>query len=835
MKIKFRNYLFGTLIIFSILLIVILSILTFFVSEDVIKNEKLRDYETSANTITYYLDRFIEEKRKDIDLIFSYTKSTENFAINRKEAEKLLLIKPEIKYVLILDKKGIVIDSIPNLEDIIGLDLSKTEVYRNRFNVKFYGPYISIIDKKPYYILSKSIGNREIIALINIPGINSLIETLKSLGYYAFIVDTKGQALAHVNEEIVQEGMNLSGYEFIKEGINGKEGLLEGDIEGEKFIFLARKIPKTNYILFIGNKYSQALVGFRAFSERLIFIFLLLIVMAFLISLIISKKFTNPISKIISFIETLKAGQYKVSKINSDIEELEEISKALYNMSQTLADREIKLKKIFEASKDAIAISTLDGELLDFNEAAVKMFGYQNTEEIVQNLRVDSIYYNDLSDRDFILRELKEKGSVENYEVLFKKKDGSLFYGLISSSLVRDEEGKPLFIVSTIKDITEKRKLQEQLFQAQKMESIGRLAGSIAHDFNNILSIIHGSNQLIQMHIKNDPQIERYTSNITQGVEKARDFIRKLLSFSKRQPLMTKIYDLNEILKEEVKLLTPTLREDISVELKTTDFPLLVNIDRTQFTQILLNLAINSIDAMPSGGKITISTEEKVFEYEHTKKHPFVREGRFACLVFSDTGIGIPDEIKDKIFEPFFTTKPEGTGLGLATVYSIVQQHNGFINVYSEKNGGATFKIYLPLIKSSKDFSKEKEETVETGIKNILLVEDNKEVRGVIEEILRNNGYEVYSFSDGIEVISHFDKIKDKIEICLFDVVMPKIGGIELYEKLRKMKPDIKVIFMTGYANNILQIQNLIKEGQQIINKPFGIAELKKKIKEVLG
>jgi len=332
---------------------------------------------------------------------------------------------------------------------------------------------------------------------------------------------------------------------------------------------------------------------------------------------------------------------------------------------------------------------------------------------------------------------------------------------------------------------------------------------------------------------KDNPQIQRHTENISKGVERAKDFIRKLLVFTKSQPMEFKVYDINELLKEEIKLLTPTLREDISFEFELFDKPLSVSLDRTQFTQILLNLTVNAIDAMPYGGMIKIVVEHKKFDADAIRVYPFAKIGDYACISFTDTGKGIPKDIIDKIFDPFFTTKTEGTGLGLSTVYSIIHQHKGFINVYSEEGKGTTFRIYLPLMEREEKVFEEKDEDVSVEIKSILLVEDNNEVRAVVEEMLKSIELNVVSFSNGFEALEKFKKIKDEIDLCLFDVVMPSIGGSELYKKFKKIKPDVKVLFMTGYANNVAQINALIKEGMKIINKPFTISEFKKKISEI--
>lgn len=254
-------------------------------------------------------------------------------------------------------------DCIPYREDIIGIDLSNDPILKRELDVKFHGPHISIIDKMPYYVISTHSSDRKILALINIPGINSLIEKLKLQDYYSFVVDDKGLVLAHVDEQLVNEGINLSHYSFIKEGIAGRESLIEGEIDGEKYIFLARKISQTNYILFIGNKYKQALESFYNLQKMLLYIFISVIFFVFLVSLIISKRFTKPIKKIIEIIEGLKKDEYKVFQIKSNIDEIEEISKTLSQMVQTIADRETKLRKIFDSSADCIALVTKEGDI----------------------------------------------------------------------------------------------------------------------------------------------------------------------------------------------------------------------------------------------------------------------------------------------------------------------------------------------------------------------------------------------------------------------------------------------------------------------------------------
>lgn len=834
MRLSFRKLLILSFVSLSLVLILLIYLILHLISIQALRLTKVNEYETLVSTVSSYIDRVIEEKNRDADYLLSLISTQRGTKLTQERIVTFLNSVSDIRNVLIIDSSGVIVDVFPKRDDLVGIDISESQIFKNSQIMNFHGPYLTFIDDTSSYVISKRHDNRFILLFIEITGLNSIIERLNRLGYFAFIIDANGSVIFHFNEEVVNQGVNLSYMKPIRKALlNDVEELIQIDFEGEKYLMIARRISKTNYYFFVGQRKEDALSQLNTFIASLSYLLILLIILAVILSLVISNRFTVPIQRIVRAIEKVKGGDYKISAVKSNIAELQRISEELITMARTIEDREVKLRKIFETSLDAIIMTSVDGKILEFNEAAAKMFGFKSKSEVSEEKRLDSIYFWNAADRNLIRREILEKGSVKNLEITFKRVDGTPFYGLISSSAVKDESGKILFIVSSIKDITDKRKLQEQLFQSQKMESIGRLAGSIAHDFNNILSVIHSSNQLIQMVTKNDPKLERYTAAITGAVTKARDFIRKLLAFSKRQVFLPTVCDLNEVLTEEIKLLKPTVREDIALELTTSQKPLYVSLDRTHFTQVLLNLVVNAMDAMPVGGTIKIETGERKFEFSHNVENPTIKYGNFAEIKFSDTGVGIPDEIKDRIFEPFFTTKPDGTGLGLATVYSIVQQHGGFIDVSSQLGKGTTFKIYFPLATPKVDTQIEQADDYDLPLRKILMVEDNSELRAMIEEVLRKNGFEVISFSSGLEAIERFESIKDEIDLCLFDVVMPQIGGFELMKKLHSIKPDLKVIFMTGYSDNLQQIRSLIEEGHKLIYKPFGINELKRKILEL--
>jgi PAS domain S-box-containing protein len=828
MKKTFHLYILGALIIVSIAIILLINAGFHFFSKKQIEDQILHDYKTHINLFSFYFERMISERYGDIEKIANFL-SDKNYS--REKVEIILSRRPCINYILLLNKDGTVKDTFPKKQELIGIDLSYSPFYKNAEKLKFSGPYVFLIDKQPYYVMSKVTSDKIVLAFLNIPGVNSVLEILKREGIYAFIVNQKGAVLFHTDERIVKEGTNWSDLDFVKKGISGVTELIEGEIEGERYIFKAEKVPTSDGVIFIGMPYHKAFSVILILREKMLLVLLFSVILSVAISLILSKGLLRPVKKILKMIQKIKEGNYNVTPYESGLEELDIVSYNISEMAKSIYDRELKLKKIFESSLDAIVLSTPDGDILDINDAGIKMFGFENKEEALK-IKTWQVYEN-ISQRLSLLKELESKGYVKDFEVIFKRRNDKNFYGLTSSTIVRDKNGGILFLVTTVKDITEKRKLQEQLFQSQKLESIGRLTGSIAHDFNNILSMISGSNQLIQMITKDNPQIQRHTETISRGVDRAKDFIKKLLVFTKSQPMEFKVYDINELIKEEIKILKPTIREDISLEFEPFDKPLPVSLDRTQFTQILLNLTVNSIDAMPYGGMIKIVVEHKKFDADSIRVYPFAKAGDYACISFTDTGTGIPRDIIDKIFDPFFTTKSEGTGLGLATVYSIVQQHRGFINVYSEEGKGTTFRIYLPLTEQLERVTEESEQDIPIEIKNILIVEDNHEVREVVEEMLKSIGLNVISFSDGFEALEKFKEIKEQIDLCLFDVVMPSIGGVELYKKFSEIKPDVKILFMTGYANNVAQINALIKEGMKILNKPFTIYDFKKKISEI--
>ncbi len=383
----------------------------------------------------------------------------------------------------------------------------------------------------------------------------------------------------------------------------------------------------------------------------------------------------------------------------------------------------------------------------------------------------------------------------------------------------------------------EKEKLHDQLLQAQKMEAVGQLSGGIAHDFNNILTAIIGYGNLLKMEIEKDSTLSTYMKYILDSAERAAKLTQDLLAFSRKQMISPKPINVNEVIKGVEKILLRLIGADIELSTHLSDKDLIVMADSTQMEHVLMNLATNARDAMPEGGNLLISSDFTEIDERFINMYGYGEKGKYAVITVSDTGVGIDEQTKDKIFEPFFTTKEvgKGTGLGLAMVYGIVKQHDGFINVYSEPGKGTTFKIYLPLIHAEITDTKEIELPISKGgTETILVAEDDAMVRKFMREVLEGAGYTVIEAKDGEDAIDVFIENKDRIQLLILDVIMPKKNGKEVYETLKESNPYIKALFISGYSADILHKKGIISEGPEVILKPISSDNLLRKIRDLL-
>ncbi len=406
----------------------------------------------------------------------------------------------------------------------------------------------------------------------------------------------------------------------------------------------------------------------------------------------------------------------------------------------------------------------------------------------------------------FVARAFEDSKPHENDIDITTKEGKTLYFHCTANVALRDKDGEPSGILVISRDITESKRLERQLLQAQKMEAIGQLAGGIAHDFNNILTAIVGYGHLLQseLALNSSEEINDYIDYILKSAKRAANLTHALLAFSRTQIIHTKPVNINEIIIVLEKLLVRLIGEDIELVTNLTEEDLIVMADTTQIEQALMNLATNARDAMPDGGTLIIRTSKANIVEEVSNAYGFGRTGEYAVISVEDTGEGMDEKTKERIFDPFFTTKEvgKGTGLGLAMVYGIVKQHDGFINVYSELGKGSTFKIYLPLIKSKPQQERKIEQIMLSGgNETIFVIEDDIHVRDLTKKILERAGYKVLEASDGQEAINVFSKNASGVDLVILDVIMPRKNGKEVYEELKRIKPDIKVLPVASHKN----------------------------------
>ncbi|MCK6624344.1 MAG: response regulator [Anaerolineae bacterium] len=496
-----------------------------------------------------------------------------------------------------------------------------------------------------------------------------------------------------------------------------------------------------------------------------------------------------------------------------------------------------RLNAAIEQAAEVVVITEVDGKIIYVNPAFEKVSGYSRAEVIGQYPRLlksgkqNAAFYQELW---ATLR----AGRIWQGRFVNKKKDGALYTEEATISPIKDEAGQLINFVAVKRDITRELQLEQQYHQAQKMEAIGRLTGGIAHDFNNLLTAINGFAELLQVRYSLDDSRKEMVDMILRSGQRAAALIRQLLVFSHQQVINPEVLNLNGIITELNKMLGRIIGEDIRMELHLASDLWSIKADPTQIEQVIVNLAVNARDAMPHGGQLTIETANVILDGDYTATHLNAQPGEYVLLAVSDTGTGMSEAVKAHIFEPFFTTKGagQGTGLGLATVYGIVEQSGGAIWVYSEERQGTTFKIYLPRAgeaAAQKDRS-EADREAPTGHETILVVEDGEAVRALAQETLETQGYTVLVAADGEEALQVAAAYPGPIQLLLTDLIMPYLNGRLLAEELSQVYPDLKILFMSGYTDNTLDRTGLNQDKVNFLQKPFSPIILAQRVRQIL-
>jgi PAS domain S-box-containing protein len=503
-----------------------------------------------------------------------------------------------------------------------------------------------------------------------------------------------------------------------------------------------------------------------------------------------------------------------------------------------LIEAEARYREIFENAVVGMFQCTPDGRYLRVNQAMAKMYGYDSAQAMTDAANDPaSEAQADTTLREAFKRVANEEGIMSAVPLEVLRRDGTRFSTIVNARVVRDADGAPLYYEGTQEDVTDRKRLQAQFEHAQRMEAVGRLAGGVAHDFNNVLSIIVGYSDIAQRNAESQRPILKEIAQIKNAAERASRLTMQLLAFGRQQVIQPDVLNLSRVASDMSAMLERLVGEDISISLKLSDDLGLILADRVQIEQILLNLAVNARDAMPQGGRINIETMNVILDKEYVKQHPPSTSGPFVMVAFSDTGHGIDKTLLPKIFEPFFTTQEpgKGSGLGLATVYGIVKQNNGNIWVYSEPGLGTTFKIYFPKVDLSETLTvAESQHTSQHGTETILLVEDDLDIREVACTILTAAGYNVIRAENTTAAIEAARSTFQRIDLLLTDIIMPGMSGVELRDRVRALRPDIKALYMTGYAGQELSRRGLLKSDAPVVQKPFDAYTLLANVRTVL-
>jgi PAS domain S-box-containing protein len=486
-----------------------------------------------------------------------------------------------------------------------------------------------------------------------------------------------------------------------------------------------------------------------------------------------------------------------------------------------------RFRALLDSSRIGFVARDADGRVVETNQAYAAMMGYDHREELY-GTTPDAVIHEDARDEAVATFAQAFSGAADRIEVErdYVRRDGSVMHARVSTSLLRDEHGDPLYALSIVEDVGRQRSLELQLRESQKMDALGRFAGAIAHDFNNVLTAIAGFNELIAADLGPDHPLHGETAEIAAAAEHAAGLTRQLLTFSRHQVVAAEVLSVGDLVQDLAPMLARLLGEDVELAVAVTDAPSAVRADRNQLEQVMVNLVVNARDAMPHGGRLTIGVDLTEIDEEGAGSRLAVDPGTYVRLAVSDTGHGIDDETQRRMFEPFFTTKApdKGTGLGLSTVFGIIEQSGGSVAVYSEPGHGTTMRVYLPYTQERAPVADEappaRTPRRSPAEATVLVVDDEPSVRLVVMRILERDGYTVLTAGDGDEALEIARTHPGQIDVMITDVVLPGLQGPEIAERLHELRPDTGILYSSGYPGDEI-VRRGIDPDASYIEKPF--------------
>jgi PAS domain S-box-containing protein len=762
-----------------------------------------------------------------------------------------LAANPAMRSILLLDPAGRVVAAAPPSTDVIGTDYSGQPWVREARVAgmpTWSSATIAIATGQPTVALVVPGKPWTAVGYLDLESLDRIAERIGgTAGTVAAVLDRDGTFIAHDDSRLVREQVNLGDVDLVARAGASPGAPRTGRFRFEGRTWLGSAVPvvSTRWIVLAMEPEETAFGSVLALRRLLLLGIATAAVLALGAGWFFTRRILRPVEALAASTRRLAAGELPAPHAEGamEIDELDELGRLFDSMSAAVRAREKQLarsersyRRIVDTPQLAVVRTDAGGRVLFANEGMLQLNGAAAPGQLLG--RNVAELYADPEERDALLRDLQVAGRISNREVHLRTLQGRERVAL--ANIVRDEDGFTIVLID-VTDLRraeqERERLEQQLFHTQKVEAIGRLAGGVAHDFNNLLTAISGYANVLREDLPPGHDGREALDGILQASDRAAHLTRSLLAYGRKQVLSRRPVDLRDVVRDATRLIGRVLGEDVRFHVALPEAPVTVLADAGQIDQVLMNLCTNARDAMPAGGALDVRLDRAVLDAAEAAARELAAGGAFARLEVRDTGVGMTPDLLERAFEPFFTTKAtgKGTGLGLSIVQGIVRQHDGAVGVASRPGEGTTVTILLPLLAreaAAESTARGSISAAPRGTETILLGEDDPQVRKVVRSILERGGYQVIEAADGREAVAAFEANRDRIALCLLDLVMPGLNGREVMEAIRRISPGARFLFSSGYAADVLEAGGTPAADMEIVAKPIDPPDLLRRVRE---